>query len=49
MGGVIRLNVKFNIKGIIYGVIVFVFVIGGFIFILSMFVEKFKFIDYIVL
>ncbi len=28
MGGVIRLNVKFNIKGIIYGVIALVFVIG---------------------
>ncbi len=31
MGGVIRLNVKFNIKGIIYGVIALVFVIGIYI------------------
>lgn len=49
MGGVIRLNVKFNIKGIIYGVIALVFVIGAFIFIPSMFVEKSKPIDYTVL
>ncbi|MCG7701706.1 hypothetical protein NMF85_02340 [Clostridioides difficile] len=45
----IRLNVKFNIKGIIYGVIALVFVIGGFIFIPSMFVEKSKPMDYTVL
>nr|WP_235620247.1 hypothetical protein [Clostridioides difficile] len=45
----IRLNVKFNIKGIIYGVIALVFVIGAFIFIPSMFVEKSKPIDYTVL
>ncbi|KAK2308830.1 hypothetical protein XC46_06945 [Clostridioides difficile] len=43
------MNVKFNIKGIIYGVIALVFVIGGFIFIPSMFVEKSKPIDYTVL
>ncbi|CCL12813.1 Uncharacterised protein [Clostridioides difficile] len=43
------MNVKFNIKGIIYGVIALVFVIGAFIFIPSMFVEKSKPIDYTVL
>ena len=43
------MNVKFNIKGIIYGVIALVFVIGWFIFIPSMFVEKSKPIDYTVL
>lgn len=43
------MNVKFNIKGIIYGVIALVFVVGGFIFIPSMFTEKSKAIDYTVL
>lgn len=40
------MNIKFNIKGVIYGVIVLVMIIGGFIFIPNMFKEKSKPVDY---
>lgn len=40
------MNTKFNIKGVIYGVIVVGLIIGGFIFLPSMFIEKSKPIDY---
>ncbi|MGL5311678.1 MAG: hypothetical protein ACRC92_00385 [Peptostreptococcaceae bacterium] len=40
------MNVKFNIKGVIYGVIVLAMIIGGFIFIPNMFKEKSKPVDY---
>jgi len=40
------MNIKFNIKGVIYGVIVLALVIGGFIFIPNMFMEKTNPVDY---
>ncbi len=43
------MKVKFNIKGVIYGIIALILVIGGFIFIPKMFIDKSKPIDYIML
>jgi len=44
--GVITVNIKFNIKGVIYGVIVVALIIGGFVIIPNMFMEKSKPVDY---
>ena len=43
------MNIKFNIKGVIYGVILLFLIIGGFVLIPNMFVEKTKPVDYTVL
>ncbi len=43
------MNIKFNIKGVIYGVILLFLVIGGFVLIPNMFMEKTKPVDYTVL
>ncbi|MDK2564813.1 hypothetical protein QOZ84_14855 [Romboutsia sedimentorum] len=40
------MNVKFNIKGVIYGAIILVLIIGGFVVIPNMFMENSKPIDY---
>ena len=40
------MNIKFNIKGVIYGVIILAMVIGGFLFIPNMLSEKSKPVDY---
>ena len=40
------MNKKFNIKGVIYGVVVLVMLIGGFIFIPDIFKENSKPVDY---
>lgn len=40
------MNVKFNIKGVIYGVLFLALLIGGFIFIPNMFMDNSKPIDY---
>ncbi|MGL5348818.1 MAG: hypothetical protein ACRDA3_15825 [Peptostreptococcaceae bacterium] len=40
------MKIKFNIKGVIYGVIVLALIIGGFIFIPNMMNEKSKPVDY---
>ena len=40
------MNKKFNIKGIIYGVVILVMLIGGFIFIPDIFKENSKPVDY---
>lgn len=42
-------KVKFNIKGVIYGAIVMILVIGGFIVIPNMFMEQSKPVDYTIL
>ena len=42
-------KVKFNIKGVIYGVIIMVLIIGGFIVIPNMFMEQSKPVDYTIL
>lgn len=42
-------KVNFNIKGVIYGVIVMVLIIGGFIVIPNMFMEQSKSVDYTIL
>ena len=42
-------KVNFNIKGVIYGVIVMVLIIGGFIVIANMFMEQSKPVDYTIL
>lgn len=42
-------NVKFNIKGVIYGVIIMALTIGGFIVIPNMFMEQSKPVDYTIL
>lgn len=42
-------KVKFNIKGVIYGVILMAFIIGGFIVIPNMFMEQSKPVDYTIL
>lgn len=42
-------KVNFNIKGVIYGVIVMVLIIGGFIVIPNMFMERSKPVDYTIL
>jgi hypothetical protein len=43
------LKVKFNIKGVIYGIIALILVIGGFIFIPKMFMDDSKPVDYVML
>lgn len=43
------MKVKFNIRGVIYGIVALILVIGGFIFIPKMFMEDSKPVDYIVL
>ena len=43
------MNIKFNIKGVIYGVILLFMIIGGFILIPNIFMEKTKPIDYTIL
>lgn len=45
----IYLNIKFNIKGVIYGVILLFMIIGGFILIPNIFMEKTKPVDYTIL
>ncbi len=40
------MNIKFNIKSVVYGVIVLALVIGGFIFVPKMFIEKSDPVDY---
>lgn len=42
-------KVKFNIKGVIYGVIIMSLIIGGFIVIPNMFMEQSKPVDYTIL
>ena len=42
-------KVKFNIKGVIYGVIIMALIIGGFIVIPNMFMEQSKPVDYTIL
>ena len=42
-------KVKFNIKGVIYGVILMALIIGGFIVIPNMFMEQLKPVDYTIL
>ena len=42
-------KLNFNIKGVIYGVIVMVLIIGGFIVIPNMFMEQSKQVDYTIL
>lgn len=43
------MKVKFNIRGIIYGIIVLILLLGGFIFVPKMFMENSKPVDYIML
>lgn len=43
------MKVKFNIRGIIYGIIVLILLLGGFIFVPKMFMEDSKPVDYIML
>lgn len=43
------MNIKFNIKGVIYGVILLFLIIGGFVLIPNMFMEKTKPVDYTIL
>lgn len=40
------MNIKFNIKGVIYGVMLIALIIGGFVIIPSMFMEDSKPVDY---
>lgn len=40
------MNIKFNLKGIIYGVVLLVLLIGGFLIIPNMFMDKSKVVDY---
>ena len=42
------MNIKFNIKGVILGVILLLFVVGGFVFIPSVFMDKSKPVDFVV-
>lgn len=42
------MNIKFNLKGVILGIVLLAFVVGGFIFIPNMFTEKSTPIDYVV-
>ena len=42
-------KVNFNIKGVIYGAIVMILIIGGFIVIPNMFMEQSKPVDYTIL
>jgi len=41
------LNVKFNMKGMIYGIFLIIFVLAGFIVLPKMFVEDIKPVDYV--
>ena len=41
------MNIKFNTKGVIYGVFALVLFIGGFVFIPKMFLDKSKPVDYV--
>ncbi|MGM9535952.1 MAG: hypothetical protein ACI3VR_11890 [Intestinibacter sp.] len=43
----LQLNVKFNMKGMIYGIFLIVFVLAGFIVLPKMFVEDIKAVDYV--
>lgn len=43
------MKIKFNIKGVIYGIVTLIMVIGGFIFIPKMFMEESKPVDYVML
>ncbi|MCR8746077.1 hypothetical protein [Romboutsia lituseburensis] len=40
------MNVKFNIKGVVYGILVLALIIGGFIAIPNIFMDKSKPVDY---
>lgn len=40
------MNIKFNIKGVIYGVLVLALIVGGFVFIPTIFMDKSKPVDY---
>ncbi|MGL4912020.1 MAG: hypothetical protein ACRC3Y_06235 [Romboutsia sp.] len=40
------MNIKFNIKGVIYGILVLILIIGGFVAIPNIFMEKSKPVDY---
>lgn len=40
------MNVKFNIKGVVYGILILALIIGGFIAIPNIFMEKSKPVDY---
>lgn len=44
---VLQLNVKFNMKGMIYGTFLIIFVLAGFIVLPKMFVEDIKPVDYV--
>ena len=44
---VLQLNVKFNMKGMIYGIFLIIFVLAGFIVLPKMFVEDIKPVDYV--
>ena len=41
------MNVKFNMKGMIYGIFLIIFVLAGFIVLPKMFVEDIKPVDYV--
>lgn len=43
------MNIKFNIKGVIYGAIALALIVGGFIFIPNMFMEDSKPVDYTIM
>lgn len=43
------MNIKFNIKGVIYGAIALALIVGGFIFIPNMFMENSKPVDYTIM
>jgi hypothetical protein len=43
------LKVKFNIRGVIYGIIVLILLLGGFVFVPKMFMDESKPVDYIML
>lgn len=43
------MKIKFNIRGVIYGLIILILLLGGFIFIPKIFIENAKPVDYIIL
>ncbi|GAA0103008.1 hypothetical protein [Paraclostridium bifermentans] len=43
------MKVKFNIRGVIYGIIVLILLLGGFVFVPKMFMDESKPVDYIML
>ncbi|GKZ03873.1 MULTISPECIES: hypothetical protein [Paraclostridium] len=43
------MKVKFNIRGVIYGMIVLILLLGGFVFVPKMFMDESKPVDYIML